>query len=273
MAIPARCLPTARRSFWRCGLRLRPSSRQRTQKGSGCWRVGHPLGFQITEALAACHLSKGRLAAARLEADALAQATRRVSEEEETFFSRQDAMWQARKELPTEAQLQQAMPNWESRERYPAPLPPTVIASNKLVELVRGARGSLEYRGKSDRVPAVVATRHAQDGGVLLVFEKVVYPYQDFRCTKLDKVHHYEIRGNTVQPVYEEDCRPVGPVKKRIMQEKAVLFPPEQAALVKKGMQVEVLVNEASTGDAVLVNLWKAKDRKSPLILDGIRVH
>ena len=182
-------------------------------------------------------------------------------------------MIQAGRELPTEAQLRQAMPNWESRSYYPSPLPPTVVASSKLVELVRGARGSFELRGKSERVPAVVASRHEQDGGVLLVFEKVVHLYRDFHCTETDKVNHYEIRGNTVRPVYTQDCRPVGPVKKRIEQEKSVLLPTAEAALVKKGMQVEVLVNESSPSDAVLVNLWKTKDRKTPLVLDGIRVH
>ncbi|QRN93182.1 hypothetical protein JRI60_28700 [Archangium violaceum] len=234
-------------------------------------RTGHPLGYQITEALTACYLVRGHLARAKLEAENLIKGSRRVTEEEKVFYARLNARWQAKRDLPTKEQRVQAIPNWEAIDDLPQ-VPETQSASNDLAEQVRGMQASISTIGNVEEMPAVVVSKRETPEGVWITFKKFTKTYRDVVCENSDEFLRFSVVGRSVRPVFRKTCKDVGPMKKHTFQAEPVLLSKAEADLVQKGMQLEALVNQNDPADSVLVNLWKQQGSKQPLVLDGIRL-
>ncbi|MBN2499036.1 MAG: hypothetical protein JXR96_30885 [Deltaproteobacteria bacterium] len=260
------------------GLRAKLAAELKPGDGAGVreLRVGHPLGYQISEALCWCYLGKDKLAKAKIEADALRKGNRRITLAEEIAFSRLDALEKVKQELKTAGKIEQAIPNYQ-QGAYGVPLPGTVHRSPRFDELV-SRRARFETLGDSERKPAVLAAIQ----GSKLVFKKHKYvrKYRDIQCKETNKVDRYEIAYNpngttSLRPIYRQDCWEVGPVKKEtiVHQERPVVLTAGDAAGLAVGMQVIVLDNTQKEGDAALVHLWSpAKGREKASLVDGVKV-
>jgi len=252
----------------------------RDAAGVRALRVEHPLGYQITEALAYCHLGHGRLAKAKQEADALRGLNRRLTLAEELFYARLDALDALARELKTEEKILAAVPSYRPHG-VGSPLPGSLQRKPLFYEAI-DRQGSFETLGESAQKPAVVAEKKAGADGVQLVFKKYTYihKYRDTQCKETDKVERYEVRSEangatSVKPIYHMNCWPVGPVKSEPIthQEKPALLPREDAEGVKPGQQVIVLVNTRSRGDSALVDCWDPKaGREQAAVVQGVRV-
>jgi hypothetical protein len=243
-------------------------------------RVGHPLGYQITEALAYCYMGQGKMAKAKLEAEALRKGNRRINLAEEIAFSRIDAMHAVEQELKSKGKIIQAIPNY-SAGSYGVPLPGSVRRSPRFLDLL-GSRGRYENIGEDDRKPAVIKSKKPGKDGVQLVFKKFKFTrkYRDWKCKETNKVDRYDISYNTngtttLKPVYRQNCWEVGPVKKQVIvyQEKPIIITPADAKLLKMGSQVTVLSNTQKKGDAALIDAWlPKKGRKKAFVATGFKV-
>jgi len=252
----------------------------RDAAGVRALRVEHPLGYQITEALAYCHLGRGRLAKARLEADLLRGLNRRITLGEELFYARLDALQALVRELKTEEKILAAVPNYRPHG-VGSPLPGSLQRKPLFYEAI-DRKGSFETLGESAKKPAVVAEKKAGVDGVQLVFKKFTYThkYRDTQCKETDRVERYEVRSEangatSVKPIYHMNCWPVGPVKSEPIthQEKPALLPREDAEGVEPGQQVIVLVNTRVKGDSALVDCWDPKaGRDKASVVQGVRV-
>jgi len=230
--------------------------------------VFHPIGYQITEALAYCYLHNGKLAKARIEGEALKQANRRVTLVEELFYTSAQDREAMRKKLKSDKQYEKAIPGagWGLQfllggREYAPPL-----AS-------RAARkASFRTAGESEREPAIIVKKSKAKGGVKLTFKKHKFRYKDqkYNCKDTNKIDRYDMVSNSsggvsVKPIYKQKCWKVGKPKMKTItyQEKPVVLPKDQADLVKKGMQVTVLANRSRAGDAVIMEAWVPKKGKS----------
>ncbi|MBI5546298.1 MAG: hypothetical protein HY901_20620 [Deltaproteobacteria bacterium] len=237
-------------------------------------RAGHPLGYQITEALAWCYLGRGKLAKADLEAGALRKGVRRVTLAEEIALSREQAMLAVEAELKTREKIVAAVPNYECRFQYPVPLPGSMGHPPRFDEMAE-SKARFERRGERSQEPAVVVSQKPVSDGVEITFTKYTSTskYRDLQCKETDKIDHFVVDGNRVKPIYRKSCWEVGPVKTAVYthQEKAVIIAPEDAALVKPGMQLVLLVNAATPGDAALLLAGPpGKGAKEAAVLEGI---
>ncbi len=240
------------------------------EEGVRTLRVGHPVGYQITEALAHCYLGLGKKAKASLEAEALRLANRRLTLDEEMFYSRYEALNAAEQELGTGEKMLMAIPNYA--HRFESPVPLTVLRTPHFKEMIGGG---IESRGMSREKPAVVAAIKKVAEGVQLTFKKfsTTTKYRDDECKSTNKIARFDIEGNRVVPVYEKICHPVGPVKSytTTYQEKPMVIPASDASLVKEGMQVAVLVNVHDTNDTALESLfWPKTGIKEAMVLQGV---
>ncbi len=265
--MPADCAETLLTLRSRLEAELQPKDAE----GVRFLRGGHSLGFQLTEALAACYLVRGDVARAELESMSLLKSSRRVTEEEKVFYARLDAQMQARRDLPTQEQRQQAIPNWESLEELPQ-VPLTQSASSALITQVRGMEASTLLIGSVESMPAVVVSKRESPEGVWITVKKFTNSYRELECQDTRELLHFSVVGRTLKPVFRQECRNVGPVKKQTLQAQPVLLSKEEASLVKQGMQLEVLVTSNEPADSVLVNLWKKQGKKEALVVDGIRL-
>jgi hypothetical protein len=255
---------------------LKPGSAEEVQD----LRVGNPLGYQITEALAYCYMGLGKMAKAELEAEALRKGNRRISLAEEIAFSRIDAMNAVEQELKTEGKIIQAIPNYH-KGSYGVPLPGSVRHSPRYFELL-SSRGRFENIGEDVRKPAVIKAKKPGKEGVQLVFKKFKYTrkYRDIKCKETNKVDRYDISYNldgstSMKPVYRQNCWEVGPVKTQVIvyQEKPVVINPDDAKLLKAGSQVIVLSNTKKKGDAAVIDAWMPnKGRKKAFIATGFKL-
>jgi len=244
-------------------------------------RIGHPLGYQITEALAYCYMGHGKMAKAKLEAEALSQGNRRISLAEEIAFARIDALQAVKRELKSDGKIVQAIPNYRAGS-YGVPLPGSVRHSPRYLDLL-SSRGRYETIGEDERKPAVIQSKKPAGDGVQLVFKKFKYTrkYRDFKCKETNKVDRYDITYNldgttTLKPVYRRNCWKVGPVKTEVIvhQEKPVIITPDDAKRLKNGSQVTVLANTQKKGDAAVVDAWMPKKgRDQAFIARGFQVH
>ena len=243
-------------------------------------RIGHPLGYQITEALAYCYMGHGKMAKAKLEAEALSQGNRRISLAEEIAFARIDALHAVKQELKSEGKIIQAIPNYRAGS-YGVPLPGSVRRSPRYLDLL-SSRGRYETIGEDERKPAVIKSKKPAKDGVQLLFKKFKYTrtYRDFKCKETNKVDRYDISYNldgtsTLKPVYRQNCWKVGPVKKQVIvhQEKPIIITPGDAKRLKKGSQVTVLSNTQKKGDAAVIDAWMPKKgRDQAFIAQGFQV-
>nr|QKW93741.1 hypothetical protein [Vitiosangium cumulatum] len=252
--------------------KLEAELQPKDEAGVQALRTGHPLGFQITEALAACYLVRGHLARAKLEAESLMKGSRRVTEEEKVFHARLNAQWQAKRDLPTKEQRVQAIPNWESIEDYPQ-VPETESASNDLMEQVRHMQTPIRTIGDVQGMLAVVVSKRETPEGVWITFKKFTSTYREVECRKTGEIVGFSVAGRSLHPVYRKECTEVGPLKKHTVQADPVLLSKAEADLVQKGMQLKALVNQNEPADSVLTDLWKQQGAKQPLVIDGIRLH
>ncbi len=250
------------------------------EKGIRKLRIEHPLGYQITEALAYCYLGQGKFAKAKLEADALKRTNRRVNLGEEIFYSRRDAISALEQELGSAEKIRKFVPNY-STHGIGMPVPGSVRRSPRFYAAI-DSKGDFLTRGGDDRKPAVVASRKKVATGVQLIFKKYTftYKYRDVKCKATNKVDRYEYEfppgGRTImRPIYRQKCWKVGPVKKKRItyQEKPVIFPEADAKGIKKGMQLIVLDNRKVAGDAVIIDCWLQKGKKKALVSQGIAIH
>jgi hypothetical protein len=243
-------------------------------------RVGHPLGYQITEALAWCYMGSRQMALAWLEADALRKSNRRISLAEEIAFSRLDALEAAKRRLKTPARILEAIPNYRQGS-YGVPLPGSVRKSPRFFEMV-DRRGRFEQLGKDARKPAVVAAVAREGAGARLTFKRYSHlrKYRDWKCKETNKIARYEVTynpggGTTIRPYYRQHCWEVGPVKTEPItyQEKPVVIPRALANWIKPGIQAVVLDNTRQRGDAAVIDLWWPKQgRKSAVVINGVKV-
>jgi hypothetical protein len=251
----------------------------RNEEAVGKLRVEHPLGYQITEALAYCYLGKGKFARAKLEADSLKRTNRRVNLGEEIFYSRRDAIGALEQKIGSAEKIRKLVPNYTTHS-LGMPVPGSVQYSPRFHAAI-DSQGNFRIRGENAREPAVVAAKKKVPAGVKLVFKKYTftYKYRDTKCKDTGKVDRYEFTpsGNktTVRPIYRQKCWEVGPVKKKRItyQEKPVIIPKADAVNIKKGMQLTVLDNLDLAGDAVIIDCWwPKKGKKSALLLQGIPI-
>ena len=232
----------------------------------------HPVGFQITEALAYCYLGQGKRAKAWLETQSLGR-NRRVTEAEEVTLSRWEALSAAQKELA--GRIQEEVPCYG--RHYNSPSPPSLWVTRKLIDLVAAA-GPFELRGLDEQKPAVVASlKKTEDGGADLTFKKFSHQrkYRDQQCRETDRVQRFEFFGNGIRPVYQRECWLVGPVKTRRVtyQEEQAHLMPEDAALVEAGVQLTFVVNRSDATDSALSDLFPAKEGKAKArMLSGFRL-
>lgn len=238
-------------------------------------RVLDPLGFQITEALAHCYLGRKKLAHAYAEASALKKQNRRLTLSEEIFFSRLDAFVALEQQLKSKGRIQQVLPNY-SGFWTGMPRPETVYLPRQMLSKLEGL-GKYKIVGEAEKAPAIVSAMKPVSGGVKLVFKKhnFIHRYRQISCRTTNRVERYEISGSSIRPIYQQDCRHVGPVlkKKLTFQEAPVVLAKAEAALVKQGMQLIALDNIHAAGDAVLVDLWWPKQgRARALILQGVHL-
>lgn len=240
-------------------------------------RIGNPLHYQLSEALTHCYISKGRVAKAFLESGVLAKGVRRVTKAEWAFLAIQDALLKAQRDLRSKEAIDRELPGWDWPYRLPT-FPQYGVSGGKLRDISR-ARGRLKKIGESELEPAVLASMKKVSGGMLLHFRKVAwkYPQHKYECTTTDKVDHYEIQGNRLKPVYQRTCKKVGKPKwiKVSYQEKPQIVPAEDAALLKKGMFLEIVVNEGKKGDSAVTSAYLVKKKRfkgKQKILEGIRM-
>jgi len=243
-------------------------------------RVGHTLGYQITEALAYCYMGHGEMAKAKLEAEALRKGNRRISLAEEIAFARIDALQAVKQELKSEGKIIQAIPNYH-KGSYGVPLPGSVRHSPRYLDLL-SSRGRYETIGEDVKKPAVIRSKKPVKDGVKLVFRKYRYKrkYRDFKCKETNKVDRYDISYNTngttsLKPVYRQNCWEVGPVKTDVIvhQEKPIIIDPADAKKLKKGCEVTVLSNTQKKGDAAVIDAWMPKKgRDKAFIAQGYKV-
>jgi len=240
-------------------------------------RVGNPLHYQIIEALTYCYLGKGRIAKAFQEAGVLIKEPRRIRKADWAFMSIQDALIKAKKDLRDEASLDRELPGWKWPYRLPS-VPRHTWIGQKLRKKSRN-KGNPEKIGESESRPAVLSGMKKKDGGVLLSFRKIAWRYPQYRheCRRTNRVEHYEISGNRLKPIYGQSCKRVGkPIWINVKyQEKPLIVPAEDAALLKKGMFLEITVNKGKEGDAAITNVHLVKNKRfkgKQKVMEGIRL-
>jgi len=207
----------------------------------------------LSEALAHCYLGQKKLAHAYAEASALKKQNRRLILSEEIFFSRLDAFVALEQQLKSKGRIQQLLPNYRGFWTG-MPRPETVYLPRQMLSKLEGL-GKYKIVGEAERAPAIVSAKQPSSGGVKLVFKKhnFIHRYRQISCRTTNRVERYEISGSSIRPIYQQDCRHVGPVlkKKLTFQEAPVVLSKAEAAPVKRGMQLIALDNIHAAGDAV----------------------
>ncbi|MFB6263567.1 MAG: hypothetical protein ABEL76_08070, partial [Bradymonadaceae bacterium] len=249
-------------------------------------KAGHPLGYQITEALAYCYFGQKKFAKAWSEAMALEDANRNVSLAENIYFARRSALHEVEQKLNTEEKIVEALPNYKWRHQYSIPLPGSTKRSPNFDGMIRN-RANIDTVGgpkpeESDRenvqktefAPPVVASMEEVDGGVKIVFEKntETYRVQPMDCEPTDRIAYWQMEGNRMVPHYEQDCEPVGEeeTRKTTHQHDPVVLPSDEAKRVDAGARLEVVDNADAAGDAALKRVWpEGADRDDPSIVAG----
>lgn len=248
-------------------------------------RVGNPVAYQTTEAFAYCHYGNGDLAKARIEAEALDGATRKVNRSEFMYYARQDALRAIeRKYNGNEDEIAEVLPNYEYLDqRSPMPLPGSTYRTPDYSQMMfsDGIRFGIiggpsneqdaddEEDERSDlhsasqggkRLPVVESIRdHEKGKKITFVTNTETVSWQPRKCRETDKFSHYELHGNRMEAVYEKECWAVGDQKSKQVahQHDPVVLPEDQAELVEPGMRVELFNNKMAIGDAAVVRAWK----------------
>jgi hypothetical protein len=257
--LPDSCLETLRPMRAQLSKELPP----RSEAGVYQLRAGHPVGFQISEALAACYLTKGQKAHARLELRGLRQAQRRITLEEELYYAVEDAVAAARKKYPG-PEGEKQIPNLSRGPHYGVPYPATLAIQGRLWEQVGDARAL----GDSKEIPADITRVEPGPGGVKVSFKPVKYPYQKTECRNTDRISQVIYHTFSAQVIYEQECVAVGPVEMRTHQEPPVVVPTEEAALIKPGMRVTLIVS--ADGKDVAVEKLGWPDKPALVVVHGI---
>ncbi len=228
------------------------------EAGADTVRALHPVGYQISEALAFCFKGNGKRARAKLEADELSRFQRTVTFAEAIYFARQRAI---------DDQVRGG-----AKVQHMLPVPSTVIVSQKFFDTMKDTDFSM--RGDVPGQPAIVSAKKPGPEGVELTFRKVTrtYPFQDVRCRNTNRVLRYDFQGSSVRPVYEQDCERVGPVMERMVtyQEPPLLLPPEEAGRVAVGMRVKVLAERRGNESTLAWLGYPEEAKKPPIVVNGI---
>ena len=249
-------------------------------------RIGHPVGYQVTEAMAYCHLHEGNLAQASLEAHALDEGMRRVTLGENIAVERRRALHEVeqRHEGDEEA-IAEEIPFYELRHNYSIPLPGDTHRSPSFFgnlnygggmrsQLIGGPesddddseQANIRFRQIGQRNPQqrpVIESiqDHRLGQRVVFVTETETRMHQQRECERTDRVEGYRMRGNRVEVEYEQRCRNVGEPRQVQVEHQydPVVLPDDQADVLRPNMRVEVLNNnhrDADDDDTVLKRAW-----------------
>ncbi len=236
----------------------------------------HALGYQITEALAFCYLATGQTAQAEMYHAMLDQGSRRVTEEEVAFLAVYGAINEIKQEEGRDDVLGGFVPV-EIHHVYHLVRPATMgVAQSMGYEIP--ANDWFRTVGDTAEQPAVVAELNPQDEGVEVVFKEFseTIHYRERECFETDRIVRYDQRGDSIYPVYERQCHPVGDVKTRTVtyQAPSVVLPKAEADRVEVGQQIRVRYNRVTDDvDAVVLHMFEpGEERESGTIIEGVDV-
>ncbi|MFW5966229.1 MAG: hypothetical protein ACOCV2_01870 [Persicimonas sp.] len=258
-------------------------------------RVGNPLGYQITEALVYCYLHDGELARGWVEADALDNATRRVTRAEHIYIARREALHEVEQEFDgDEDAIAEALPNYKMRHSHPFPLPGDTHHTPHYLELLRDAglilrtlggpdpndkKDKEEPKKRESKAPIVERTEETSKGTRIVFVKKTdTITTQDLECKDTDQVESWEVKENRMVARFKQDCTPVGPKRTEEVeyQYDPRIVPKDQGAMLESGMRVELMLNEhpdAKPDDVVIKRAWSDDNsQRPPVIIDGIEL-
>jgi hypothetical protein len=250
----------------------------RDQLGAELLLAGHAVGYQITEALAYCYLGSKQLAHASLEVENLKGGRRRVTEEEEIFFAREDAAEQILKDLGVTQQrseesmkrLAEQVPVLTYSNALYSTRPATLTAASRMVnEVLRTARTRVV--GESSGFPLIVSRIKPTAGGAALSFKRTTYPWQDISCHDSNRISSIDYSGSIARVSYQRDCKAVGPIVQKTHQEPDITVAAADAKKAKVGAQVVVVVDEG--GDGAISKMWWPGKATHPQIVQGVSLH
>lgn len=235
--------------------------------------AGHPLGYQITEALVYCHLDQGRTAQAKVAHDALQQGSRRSTAEEVAFLAVYGELNAIKQEEGRDDVLGGYVPT-EIQHVYHMVRPHTMAVFQRM-DYEIPAIDRFRTVGDTAEQPAVVAELEPTDEGVRVIFEEFseTIHYRERECFETDRIVRFDQRGDSIYPVYERQCHPVGDVKTRTVTHQAdpVVLPEDEAERIEIGQQIRVLYNRLHDADAALLHMFEpGEERDSGSIVDGI---
>ncbi len=258
-SLPEDCLETLR------GLRARLAREvaPRDARGVSQLRARHPIGYQLSEALAACYVKRGQQAHALLELRGMGEGQSRSTVEEEIYFSLEDAVAAAKKKHPAE-ELEGRIPNLGLGAHHGVPFPLTLATVSRLWERVKEARVVGDDAGR----PLDIAGLEPVAGGVKVSFKPVKYPWQAIQCVQTDRIERIDYSGYTAHVIYQQECKGVGPVETRTHQEPPLTVATAEAAAMKPGMRVLLLVS--ADGQDVAVERLGWPDKKDAVVVQGI---
>lgn len=266
---------------------------------------GTAVGYQITEALAYCHMNNGDLAKARVEADSIDEATRKVNRAEFIYYARKEALREVEQQYDgDEEKITEVLPNYEYLEqRSPIPLPGSTRRTPSFYSIIwqdLGGRFSVvggpdpddseegddgepssRNRGRSTtdrygkKLPVVERKEsHGKGAKIVFVTHTETITYQPTDCRETDKFSHWQLSGNRMEAVYETECWPVGDEQTREVdhQHDPVVIPDDQADLVESGMRLEVFDNRRAEGDAAVLRAWEGDGTGDPVVYEMMRL-
>ena len=249
-------------------------------------RIGHPVGYQITEAMAYCHLHAGNLAEASLEAHALDEGMRRVTLGENIAVERRRALQEVEQRHDgDEEAITRDIPFYELRHNYTSPLPGDTHRSPSFFgylnyghgmrsDLIGGPEADDEDSEQADIRFRQIGQRNPQERPVIesiqdhrlgqrvvFVTETETRMHQQRECERTDRVEGYRMRGDRVEVEYEQRCRNVGEPRPVEIQHQydPVVLANSQAEVLRPNMRVEILNNShpnAAEDDTVLKRVW-----------------
>jgi hypothetical protein len=256
---PEGCLDTLRSLRARLSKEVAPKDEQGVRQ----LRALHPVGYQISEALAACYLKQGQQAHALLELRGMDEGQRRVTVDEEIYFALAGAVEAARGEFSGE-EARKWIPNLGYGAHHGVPFPATLATGSQLWERVKDAR----VVGDSESLPADIAALTPVAEGVKVSFKPVKYPWQDMECGPSDRIERIDYSGSQARVIYQQECKGVGPVVMKTHQEAPLVVSPADAAAMKPGMRAVLLVSADGQDVAVEQLTWPGKKRA--VLLEGV---
>ncbi len=266
-------------------------------------RSTHPVGYQITEALAHCYVEEGQLSKARVEAEALQAGTRRVTLGEEIRLTRQEALQEVVAEHDGEASyINEVIPYYRNRTAARMILPTETYSTPNYFHQINNAglmadvvggpdTGDDDDNGEFDEHVQYMQRRgynvdlsspiteeiEEVEAGARLVFvhKSETVTRQETECYETDHIESWTLDGDELVPNYRVECQFVGEPWQETVDHQVdpVVIPADQGEMLEAGMRVEILVNRhrsADEGDAVIRHAWPAgEDDADAVVVDG----